>query len=366
MNNLLNKIAQNLPLDRGDLKKILLLETKSDLIALFKAAYAVKLSNVGNKVYFRGIIELSNICDKNCFYCGIRKENQNVNRFMMSKEEILHAAQFAHKANYGSILLQSGERQDETFVAMVEDLIKSIKAESNNKLGITLSLGEQSFETYKRWHDAGAHRYLLRIETSNSELYKTLHPNNDLHRFDVRLNALTLLREAGYQVGTGVMMGLPNQTIDDLVNDIIFFKEHDIDMIGMGPYIVHDETPMGKSVTDFDPVKQVQIGLKMIAATRLYLRDINIAATTALQALDPIGREKGLRAGANIIMPNISDTKYRKNYQLYQNKPCLDENSSMCQDCLQDRIDTIDEVIGYNEWGDSPHFFKRNQENKED
>lgn len=344
---------------RDDMKYLLSLTAEDDLKQLYGAAYKVKEEYVGTKVYFRGIIEFSNICEKDCYYCGIRKSNKNADRFMLKEDEIIEAALWAYENNYGSLVLQSGERSDSVFVDFMENVLHKIKEGSNGKLGITLSVGEQSRETYERWFKAGAHRYLLRIETSNPELYKKLHPAD--HSFENRKACLELLREIGYQVGTGVMIGLPYQTVDDLVGDIMFFKENDIDMIGMGPYIVHNETPLASQVVNFDGDKQLEMGLKMVAVTRLFLKDVNIAATTALQALNPQGRELGLMAGANIIMPNVTDTKYRPSYQLYNNKPCLNENSTMCRGCLQRRIDSIGETIGFNEWGDSPHFKKRHQ-----
>ena len=323
---------------------------------LCKQAYKTKQKHVGRTVYFRGIIEFSNICVKDCLYCGIRSSNANVHRFAMSEEEILDTASRAYHMGYGSILLQSGERSDHKFINFVEQVIKSIKKISQGKLGITLSVGEQLQDTFKRWFDAGAHRYLLRIETSNRELYRRIHPDN--HDYDERLKCLGMLRNVGYQVGTGVMIGLPYQTCEDLVDDIFFFKKYDIDMIGMGPYIVHENTPLADAV-NIDLEKNFILGLKMIALTRLYLKDVNIAATTALQSLDRSGREKGLKAGANIIMPNITPVKYRNSYQLYHGKPCLDENASLYRDYLQKRIEGIGEKIEYNQWGDSPHFFKR-------
>jgi len=322
----------------------------------FKLAYQVKRKYVGNKVYFRGIIEFSNICAKDCFYCGIRKSNNTVERFCIPEDKIVETAMFADQSGYASIILQSGERSDEHFVAFIERIIKVIKQKSNNRLGITLSLGEQSSETFQRWFDAGAHRYLLRIETSNKELYQRLHPGD--HYYDVRLRCLGLLRRAGYQVGTGVMIGLPHQSNESLVDDILFFKRNDIDMIGMGPYIIHRNTPLADN-RNFDSGKNFTLSLKMIALVRLHLKDINIAATTALQALDPQGREEGLKAGANVIMPNITPVQYRSSYQLYEGKPCLDENARLCKSCLEKRIRSIGEEIGYGQWGDSPHFFKR-------
>lgn len=346
-------------LARNDLIGLLGLQDREAMEELFQRAYEVKLQQVGKKVYFRGIIEFSNICGKDCFYCGIRKSNRNVVRYRMSEKEILEGARFACESNYGSIVLQSGERKDSRFTAFVEKTVKAIKEMSGGKLGITLSLGEQDEETYRRWFQAGAHRYLLRIETSHEALYRRLHPKD--HSFRKRLNCLNLLKMMGYQVGTGVMIGLPGQTVENLADDILFFEKMDVAMIGMGPYLIHKDTPLSSEVTDFETIKdrQLDLALKMIAVTRLYLKDVNIASTTALQALTPTGREMGLRAGANIIMPNITITKYRSSYQLYDNKPCLDENATFCRACLEQRIESIGETIGYNEWGDSPHFKKK-------
>lgn len=221
-----------------------------------------------------------------------------------------------------------------------------------------MSLGEHSPETYRKWFELGSHRYLLRIETTNRELFKKLHPDDD---FDERIACMESLREIGYQVGTGIMIGIPGQTAEDLAKDILFFKENDIDMIGMGPFIPHSDTPMADSIEDFEKNKerQLEMGLKMIAITRIVLKDVNIASTTALQALHPVGREMGLKAGANIIMPNVTETKFRSGYQLYDNKPGIDENSESSRNALDSSISEIGEEIGYNQWGDSPHFRKK-------
>lgn len=344
------------PLELQGIVKLLSLSEQAEIDALFKKAYSVKEMYVGRKVHYRGIIEFSNICHKNCFYCGIRLDNKEIERYRMTEEEIISSAMFAHESGYGSIVLQSGERQDESFVSFVTDILNKIKEVTNGELGVTLSLGEQTKEVYKKWYDAGAHRYLLRIESSNPELYCALHPDD--HDFEARVRSLQDLRSVGYQVGTGVMIGLPGQSLEDLANDILFLRDIDVDMIGMGPFIPHHATPMGDSIPDFESKKEEQIllSLKVIAITRILLRDVNIASTTALQALDKIGRERGLQAGANIIMPNISETKYREGYKLYDDKPCTDENSSMCKGCLEGRISSIGEEIGYNEWGDSRHY----------
>jgi biotin synthase len=327
---------------------------------LFQRAQSVKLKTVGNKVYFRGLVEFSNICAKDCLYCGIRKSNEKVVRYEATDEEILEACRFAWQNRFGSVVLQSGELSSPVFVGRVDLLLRKIKQLSNNELGITLSCGEQSLETYRRWRESGAHRYLLRIESSNPELYRKIHPENDFHRFDCRLKALHDLKTAGYQVGTGVMIGLPFQTTEDLANDLLFLKQIDVDMVGMGPYIEHEGTPLYE-FRNLLKTKQERFGLalKMIATLRLLMPDINIAAATALQAIDQAGREKALTIGANIIMPNLTSQKYRKEYQLYEDKPCLDEDAELCRNCLEARIELAGCEIGYGEWGDSKHFRKK-------
>lgn len=323
---------------------------------LFDAAYQVKIMNVGKNVFFRGIIELSNICSKNCFYCGIRRDSRT-KRYQMTMEEVCQAAQLAFESGYGSLVIQAGEQTSKNFVDFVSNAIQNIKGLSGGKLGITLSLGEQTKEVYQRWFDLGAHRYLLRIETSNETLYKKLHPGS--HSFKERLQCLKNLQEIGYQAGTGVMIGLPHQKNEDLFKDLCFFRDFDIDMIGMGPYIPHDKTPFKDYPVNLQ--KSFLLSLKMVALLRIMMPDINIAATTAMQAIDPEGREKALQAGANIIMPNITPSQYRSDYQLYNNKPCITEDSSQCLGCLSSRIETIGEKIGYHQWGDSPHFKRRKE-----
>jgi len=327
---------------------------------IYKKAAEVKKKYVGNKVYFRGLIEYSNRCAKNCFYCGIRNGNTNVNRYTLTDKEVLNAAQYAYENNFASIVIQSGERFDKRFVEKISNLLENIKQLSKGALGVTLSLGEQSYETYKQWFDAGAHRYLLRIETSDRALYKKLHPNDKQHDFDLRLNALSHLKKASYQVGTGVMVGLPFQTIGNLANDLLFFKELDIDMAGLGPYIEHEQTPLYSERQNLmSKTERFDLSMKMIALLRIMMKDINIAATTAMQAIDPIGREKALKVGANVIMPNLTPTKYRENYQLYEDKPCMDEEAEECKNCLEARIKISGDTIGYGEWGDSLHYKKR-------
>lgn len=346
---------------------LFLMDTKDpvELKKIFQKAYEVKCAYVKNKAYYRGLIEFSNRCIKDCKYCGIRRSNDKTDRFDMDREDILAMAKWAYDHEYGSICLQSGERADEAFVSYVEGVLRDIKEMTNNEIGITLCVGEHTEESYRRFHEAGADRYLLRIETTNPELYEKIHPKDELHSFETRVNCLKILQKLGYQVGTGVMIGLPGQTTEDLVNDIIFYKEMDIDMIGMGPYVVHHDTPLGHEALamgiDMKEGKEerIRLGLLMIALTRLYLKDVNIAATTALQALDPLGREKGLQAGANILMPIITVSEHRAKYQLYDNKPCIDDEPSDCKQCLTRRVLSIGDEVGWAQQGNSVHYYGR-------
>jgi iron-only hydrogenase maturation rSAM protein HydE len=355
------RLAAQKDLGRQDLVKLLSASTPEQIEAVRAEAERVLLANCGDGVFLRGLVEASNACACDCLYCGIRKSNRDVNRYTLSLEDILACARQCADYGYGSMVIQSGERADKKFVDLVAEAVARIKAETQTDkqpdgLGITLCIGQQSYETYKRLYDAGAHRYLLRIESTNPKLFAKIHPADQT--FESRVECLRMLRDIGYQVGTGVMIGLPGQTIEDLADDILFFSTMDIDMIGMGPFIPHPDTPLwGQPVADVPA--RVQLALLMIAATRLKLRDVNIASTTALQALDPVGREKGLKFGANVIMPQMSPTDVRADYQLYPGKPCLDENAKECQSCLNMRIEFAGRKIGLYAWGDSQHAVKR-------
>lgn len=336
---------------------ILLNAEGEDKKLLFKKSREIADLHIGNKVYLRGLIEYSNVCVKDCLYCGIRKSNRNTHRYTILDEEVIKCAKYALENNYASIVIQAGERTDEVFISKITNLVKEIKELSNGKLGITLSLGEQTLGTYKEWFNAGAHRYLLRIESSNKELYNSIHPNNELHNFDNRISALHTIRKAGFQLGTGVMIGLPNQTIENLADDLLFMKAIDVDMVGMGPYIEHSETPLFET-SQLLKTKQERLNLafKMIATLRILMKDINIAAATALQAIDPMGREKAIKYGANILMPNVTPGTFRNSYKLYEDKPCTDENPIDCNTCIDLRMSMIGSEVGYNEWGDSKRF----------
>ena len=335
------------------------LEDGSACRALREAAYRVKLRYVGNQVYLRGLIEYSNICAKNCLYCGIRRGNGHIRRFELTVDEILAAAKLAADYGYGSVVLQGGERSDAHAVDLIEDAVGRIK-KAFPALGITLSCGEQSPAVYERWRKAGGDRYLLRIESSDRALFERIHPADSV--FDERLAALKDLRTAGFQVGTGVMIGLPGQTPLDLAGDIAFFRDIDADMIGMGPWLpqhdapLHDDTPE----TPEKSARRFRLALNMIAVTRLVLRDVNIASTTALQTLRPAdGRELGLLSGANVIMPNVGEVEHRSDYQLYDGKPDLDENARSIRQALERSIAGIGERIAYNVPGTPRHYTER-------
>ncbi len=342
----------------------MLSSTGAERKILFEKSAEIKHLHVGNKVYYRGLIEFSNICAKDCLYCGIRRSNKEAQRYNLSDDEIIEAAKFALKNSYASIALQSGELESDAFTERISLLLRRIKKVSDGKLGITISLGEQSEDTYREWFEAGAHRYLLRIESSDPVLYAKIHPDNNLHRYERRVNCLSLLQLTGYQTGTGVMIGLPGQTIEQLAKDLLFINDMDIDMVGMGPYIEHENTPLASLENKLSLQERFDLSLKMIASLRILMKDINIAAATALQAIDPLGREKAIKIGANIIMPNITPGIYRDSYALYKNKPCTDDAAEDCKGCLEARLNLADADIGYGEWGDSLHYKQRRKKQK--
>jgi biotin synthase len=323
--------------------------------SLHQHAVEVRNQTISNQVFLRGLIELSNQCINDCYYCGIRKSNSQVKRYALTDHQAMDAITAIHRIGISSMVLQSGERRDSEFIQGITTLIDKIKTAFPD-MHITLSLGEQSKETYQQWFDTGASRYLLRIETATQDHYRQLHPPE--MSFEYRKQCLTDLRKIGYQVGSGVMILSPLQTLDNLVADLRFLKEMDIDMCGMGPYIPHRHSPL--KFPDYSAKKALNLGLNMIALLRLLMPDINIAATTALETLSSHGRELGLSAGANVIMPQFSPAENRPDYQLYDNKPCftVDENQlilnliAICQ-----RAGMIAEL---KDPGTAKHFLRRN------
>jgi biotin synthase len=315
---------------------------------------------VGNKVYFRGLIEYSNKCSRNCHYCGIRCGNNNVVRYEMTRHEVLEAALFAHSQKMGSVVIQSGERNDSAFIKRIGELVESIRLLTYGDLKVTLSCGEQTEETYRYWRECGASRYLLRIETTNTELFKKLHPNDGNHLFSSRLRALGNLKKCGYQTGTGVMIGIPGQSLEMLAMDLVFFKNFNVDMIGMGPYIEHPDSCLPNAGTSNLSLKErLELSLRMIALLRLLMPDINITSATALQAIDEYARLEAINCGANVIMPNISPLTYRRNYLLYDHKPGLDVSATENISYWNQKIHEIHCNPAWSECGDPLHYYER-------
>lgn len=339
----------------------LLSTTESDAQqSLFKRAYALKVETLGKNVNLRGLIEFSNQCRKNCLYCGIRSGNVGAHRYTMTDEEILEVVAFARAKELTGVVLQSGERNDTEFVNRITELIRRIKNATDEAFRITLSVGEQSEETYRRWFDAGAQRYLLRIETTDEKLYRSIHPNDGQHSFQTRLRCLENIQKVGFQTGTGVMIGLPDQTIESLADDLLFIQQKGIDMVGMGPYLEHAQTPMFEFKESRIPIfERFELSLRMIAVLRLLMPTVNIASTTALQSIIPTGREFGLKAGANVLMPNLTPVDYRMHYVLYKNKPHVNVEASENLKNLLQRIRLMGEQVVYNEYGDSKHYINR-------
>ena len=350
--NILNKDN----FSKDDIVNLLKLN-ENDSNELYDFAYQTKKKYVGNFTYLRALIEYSNICSKNCLYCGIRYGNKNVTRYTMSDEEILESVSYAMDNQYSSIVIQGGEIESKKHTEHINDLIKKIMDLSEGKIGITLSLGEQSYDTYRLWRQSGAKRYLLRIESSNEELFYKIHNKNENHNFQKRVECLKMLKDSDYQVGTGIMIGLPEQTLDHLADDVFFMIDLDIDMIGMGPYIEHIDTPLFEKREMLLPLNErFNLSLKLISIMRIFMKDINIAASTAMQTIDSEGKEKALKSGANILMPNITPLQYKENYKLYENKPKFDELSNEFMENIKKWVSNAGDIIKFDKHGDSIHY----------
>ncbi len=308
MKNLLLKAQETNNLMKDEL--ISLLSCKDVIITdkIFKLADKTREKYVGAEIFLRALIEFSNVCAKDCLYCGLRYSNKNIQRYSLEEDEILKCVENAVYFGYKTIVLQSGETRSYPHARLI-DLIKEIK---KFDVALTLSIGEKSYEEYKAYKEAGANRYLLRIETTDKELYKQMHPNSS---FENRVNCLKDLKKLGYELGTGSLVGLPNQTIESLANDILFFKEIDADMIGIGPFISHPQTPLARYLNgDFN------LALKVMALTRLLMPEINIPATTAMETLHKDGQKLALQAGANVVMLNMTTENFRQQYNIYPDK----------------------------------------------
>ena len=303
------------------------LDTESKEL-LIKKANETRLRYYKDSVYLRGLIEFTNICIKHCKYCGIRADNKNADRYRLTKEQIIACTDLGDKLGYKTFVLQGGEDPYFTDEIMV-DIISTIK-KNHLDCAITLSIGERSYESYEKMFKAGAERYLIRHETASRKLYEELHPGAS---FDNRRKCLTDLRKIGYQIGSGFMIGLPNQSNEDLVEDLMYVKELKPDMCGIGPFIPQKDTPLrdekGGTLEDT---------ITLLALLRLLLPDALLPATTSLGTIHPLGREQGLKAGANVVMPNLSPTNVREKYALYDGKICTGDEAAECRGCIERRI----------------------------
>ena len=300
-----------------------------------------------NKVYMRGLIELTSFCKKDCLYCGLRRHNKNADRYRLTLDEILECVRKGDKLGYKTFVLQGGEDEYFTDDKMVE-IIKAIKSEFPDN-AITLSLGERSYDSYKKMYDAGADRYLLRHESASKELYESIHPGEP---FEKRRNCLKNLKDIGYQSGAGFMVGIPGQTNEDLVNDLRFVKEFEPAMCGIGPFIPHKDTPLRNY--EHGSLEKTVICLAIV---RLLLPKVLLPATTALSSIDPKGREEGLKAGGNVIMPNLSPMSVRKKYSLYDNKAYILDEDAEYRTMIEKKINEAGYEVEVSR-GDNPEFRK--------
>ncbi|HOM56457.1 MAG TPA: [FeFe] hydrogenase H-cluster radical SAM maturase HydE [Candidatus Latescibacteria bacterium] len=344
-------------LTRGDILRWLKENDRVQLAQLWEWADAVRHEFVGDEVHLRGLIEFSNYCSRQCAYCGLNARNADVVRYRMSADEILACAHQAVGFGYGTVVLQSGEDYGVTREWLGE-VVRRIKAET--PLAVTLSVGERTEAELAYWKDCGADRYLLRFETSNRALYDRIHPPRAGIHSD-RPALLRYLRSIGYEIGSGVMIGIPGQTYEDLANDIELFRELDLDMIGVGPFLPHEKTPLGKEEEQLWAPLGEQVPnselmtYKVVALTRLVCPYANIPSTTALATVNTKnGRELGLKRGANIVMPNVTPPQYREKYEIYPAKACIRETADMCHQCMKHRIESIGRQIGKGR-GDSPN-----------
>ncbi|MBB5337530.1 [FeFe] hydrogenase H-cluster radical SAM maturase HydE [Pectinatus brassicae] len=331
MNDLIKKAQQLHSLTLEEI--IYLLQQKNNEEELAQAADIIRQKYVGDGIHLRGLIEFSNICRQNCLYCGLRRDNKKIERYRLNDQMIVEMAKKAKNYGYKTVVLQSGE--DVFFTAgMLADIVKKIK---EMDLAVTLSIGERSFEEYEILKKAGADRFLLRIETTDEKLYDKMDPGMS---FINRRRCLADLKKLNYEVGTGCLVGLPGQSMESLANDILFFQQIDADMIGIGPLIPNEDTPLAKVKSgDFSLTR------KMVALIRLLLPEANIPATTAMETLQPNARTIILCSGANVVMPNVTEGDYRRKYALYPGKICVADTPEQCRSCMGNKISSIGRYI---------------------
>lgn len=332
MKALINKLYEESNLSDNELIKLIENITDDDLEYLNKKARQKADEYYGKSVYVRGLIEFTNYCKNDCYYCGIRASNKCADRYRLTKSQILDCCKQGYDLGFRTFVLQGGEDLHYSDDDMC-DIISSIKS-AYPDCALTLSVGERSFDVYKRWFDSGADRYLLRHETADKEDYKKLHPER--MSFDNRMRCLRDLKEIGYQTGCGFMVGSPYQTTESIIKDLRFIKEFQPEMVGIGPFLSHNQTPFSN-----EPNGSVRLTLMLLSIIRLMIPEVLLPATTALGTAAGDGREKGILAGANVVMPNLSPVSVRKKYALYDNKICTGEEAAECKFCLSNRVKSI-------------------------
>ncbi|AMJ41047.1 [FeFe] hydrogenase H-cluster radical SAM maturase HydE [Anaerotignum propionicum] len=332
MKELIDKLYLNKELKSEEFKALIQGRTPELAEYLFEKSRQVRMTHYGNDIYMRGLIEFTNYCKNDCYYCGIRKSNSKVQRYRLSEDDILICCQTGYDLGFRTFVLQGGEDSyfsDEKLV----HIITSIKKQHSD-CAITLSIGERSHESYLAFFNAGAERYLLRHETANAQHYKMLHPPN--LTLASRKACLFDLKQIGFQVGAGFMVGSPFQTVDNLVEDLLFIKELQPHMVGIGPFIPHHQTPFAKEAKG-----SLELTLFMLGLIRLLSPEVLLPSTTALGTIDPLGRELGILAGGNVVMPNLSPVSVRNKYMLYDNKICTGDEAAECRFCMQKRMESI-------------------------
>lgn len=353
MKKIIDRLYDKRILNKEEFKLLIESSREDDLQYLFSRAREASKKHFGNKIYIRGLIEFTNYCKNDCYYCGIRKSNINAERYRLSMEDILQCCQNGYMLGFRTFVLQGGDDPWYTDEKLV-GIISNIRTQYPD-CAITLSIGEKTYEQYEKFFRAGADRYLLRHETAGNEHYKKLHPPE--MSGENRKDCLFKLKDIGFQVGAGFMVGSPHQSTDDIVEDLLFINELKPAMVGIGPFIPSAETPFSGF-----KVGELNLTLKLLSIIRLMFPNVLLPSTTALGTIHPNGREMGVMAGANVVMPNLSPVNVRKKYMLYDNKICTGDEAAECRACLEGRM----KKIGYEIAVDRGDFCPEENEEKEE